>query len=79
MCDFLIKSKKEIKNYIANIQLKPMPKNCFECPFFFLRHEELKDTWEEDYECFLTPILDWTGIAIWRYHDCPLERKENAD
>ena len=62
-------------NYMANISLNPKPNNCFECPFFFLGHPELKNTRDEDYKCFLTPINDWTGIAVKRYKDCPFDKE----
>lgn len=60
------------KSYNADIKLNPMPKNCYECPFFHQPNPDDEDTWYEHWDCYLCTINDCTGIALERYKDCPL-------
>lgn len=69
----ILKSIKEPNTYKASIKLEPMPKNCYECPFFYMPEPEYKDTWYERWDCYLVNIKDNYGIAVNRYKDCPLD------
>lgn len=66
---------KNPKSQGAEIHAKvtPLPENCHECPFWYQQYPYDTGTDREHWACFLKPFQDFSGIAIHRAPECPLE------
>ena len=71
---FMMKND-ENKNFTATIKLKPLPDNCYECPFYYAPDPD-DAGWAGivSKTCFLIDLVDHKGIALKRYKNCPLRK-----
>ena len=63
-------------NRKIEITMTPLPKNCKECPFYYLVNPDEEGTWYEFWRCFLGVTRtdeDYIGIALKRHKNCPLK------
>ena len=63
---------KDNTEFETNIHIKPMPKNCGECPFFHCANPDEINTYDEFWTCYLGMIKNYNGIFVERAKDCPL-------
>lgn len=71
------KPKVKVKDFEVEVTVDKLPKNCYECPFYYMTNPEHKDTWFEDWDCFLGCIGDNEyGIAVSRPKTCKLNKKK---
>ena len=72
----MVKLTKNHKNKqiesIANITLTPIPKSCYDCPFYYMPNPDEENTWYEYWDCFLKPLDNQYGVALERHKNCPL-------
>lgn len=70
--------RRDKKAFQVEITMDKLPKNCNECPFYYMPRPENEGTWYEDWDCFVGGIDDITGIALARPKTCPLNRRKNG-
>ena len=63
------------KKYSVNVSINPLPKNCHECPFYYMTNPDEEGGYEEHWDCYLKSITDYNGIALARATGCPLNNK----
>ena len=73
------KSKVNVKDFTVEITVDKLPKNCYECPFYYMPKPENQGTWYEHWDCFLGCIgNNEYGIAINRPVTCTLNKRKKS-
>lgn len=62
------------QTYTVKVQISPLPGNCMDCPFYQYVGEG--EYGEGMFNCILTNIEDYFGIAVHRYAGCPFDTQE---
>ena len=62
------------RKFDININISPIPQNCYECPFFYNPSTSKDEDMGFDlYRCFIADIDSYWGCAIDRPTGCPID------
>ena len=66
------RNKETNRSFNVKVKINPLPRSCYECPFFYITNPEDEGTWYETWDCYLKSLDDYYGIALNRHPHCPL-------